>query len=770
MSGEASSSSSSSANALIPRTGAAPKLIAGPKTGQKSLYQQHVLDEDTYTDALSHIISRDFFPNLPHLHATNDYLKALTDNDPELLSASIRRLAALAQEKEMSRTPVGGRRSLDDIDAERARRTELAMTGTPYIALPGARGRPMRTPVGARGWETPAGVAESSRSARRRYEEYDELDGMGRPGGSSSNVQGPGAGLSRPIKRKRQREVRDDLSLDAFQRNYTSEDNASFVQIVDQENARRREERWGWAWEAEKKAEQRRLVGEEKRKMILDAATSGNWRVNGEGRRLIGGLAEGGSDKAVGEAWKDVKLIEGLESDEAKNGHNDLETSGNGSSEESVETGALIPHASGSSSASTALIKVAESPSGPSANLAEIALPPKHPLTQALAEAGLPGTALISTEDGQIVPYREGAAGASDGRGRGAEEKSDRERIERAAMGDEEKETVSLGGSGADQWGYKTRNNLMFPADSNTAPYPKPKPSTENASVIANPPSISHANTRLPDDEDVGPASASRAGSSRRGSSPARSWVDAAVRGTPYHREPSMPTIDSYPLLPNDPSPSPHELPSLLTWGTLLATPRALDGDGDSSSNDPLDSNSTPARSFTMPETKRRDELGRKLGDKASRSMNARAKSFLPPPTPQSRTSTATPGRSSSSLSSALRSAADKTQRSVRGGGGGAGGGSGGSVFGGNMLPPSATPRRADNLTPAARKLLERSVGRSPMPASSSSSNGMGTKMGMSTGGRNRGAVMESRSGWGGLGGTGAKIDKRMSWTPSPRK
>ncbi|WVF67752.1 hypothetical protein IAT40_002511 [Kwoniella sp. CBS 6097] len=755
MSGEPSSSSST--NALIPRTGAAPKLIAGPKTGQKSLYQQHVLDEDTYTDALSHIISRDFFPNLPHLHATNDYLQALTENDPELLSASIRRLAALAQEKEMGRTPVGGRRSLDDIDAERARRTELAMTGTPYIALPGSRGRPMRTPVGARGWETPVGVAESSRSARRRYEEYDELDGMGLPGNSRSNQ--PESGPSRPVKRQRQREVRDDLSLDAFQRNYTSEDNASFVQIVDQENARRREERWGWAWEAEEKAKQRRLEGEEKRKMILDAATSGNWRVNREGRRLIGGLAEGGSDKADGEAWKKVRLIEGLGG--ADGGHQKGDTSDDKETEEGA--GALVTHSS--SSASNALIKVSDSASGPSSNLAEIALPLKHPLTQALAEAGLPGTALISTQDGQIVPYREGAAGASDGRGRGTEEKHERERLERAAMGDEERETVSLGGSGADQWGYKTRNNLMFPADSNSAPYPKPRPATENTQAIANPPSISHANTRLPDDDEVGPASGSRAGSSRRGSSPARSWVDAAVRGTPYHPEPSMPTIDNYPLLPNDPSPSPHELPSLLTWGTLLSTPRALDGEG--SSNDPLDSNYTPARSFTMPENKRRDELGRKLGDKASRSMNARAKSFLPPPTPQSR-STTTPGRSStissSSLSSRLKSAADKTQRSVRGGE---------TQFGGGkMLPPSATPRRADNLTPAARKLLERSVGRSPMSSSSAGGGGGGgMKLGMSTGGRNRGAVMESRSGWGGLGGSAAgKTEKRMSWTPSPRK
>ncbi|WVW80562.1 hypothetical protein I302_102548 [Kwoniella bestiolae CBS 10118] len=690
-------------NALIPRTGPAPKLISGPQKGQKSLYQQHVLDEDTYTDALSHIITRDFFPNLPHLHATNDYLIALTENDPELLSSSIRKLAHLAQEKDSSKsTPVGGRRSLDDIDAEHVRRTrmtEYAMTGTPYISLPGGRARPTRTPVGARGWETPMG----GETNRRGYEDYDELDGTGFASGS--NEAGPS---NRPAKRQRQRMIRDDLSLDAFQRNYTSEDNASFVQIVDEENKRRREERWGWAWEAEKKANQRRIEGEEKRKMILDVATSGNWRVNGEGTRLIGGLAEGGRDRNEGEAWKDVKLItSGKEASSA----NDTACEATVSEENS----ALVPHASASTS--SALIKAGDTPSAPQSNLAEIPLPPKHPLTQALTEAGLPGTALISTEDGQIVPYREGTSGASEGRGRGDEEKAMRLRVETAVMGEEDN-TISLAGSGADQWGYKTRNNLMFPADSNSNPYPKPRPT--NAQTIANPPTISHANTRLPDEEEVRPNRGE--GSSRRGSSPARSWVDAAVKGTPYHREPSMPIINNYPLLPNDPSPSPQDLPSLLTWGTLLSTPRALDGN-----DDPLDS----SRSFKLPETKRRDEIGRKLADKASRSISERAKSF----TPQHARST-------------LRAAADRTQRSVRGEH---------TPGVGRMLPPSATPRRqAEGLTPAGRKLLERSVGRSPMVSSGSG--------GMSTGGKNRGAVMESRSGWGG------KAEKRMTWTPSPRR
>ena len=74
----------------------------------------------------------------------------------------------------------------------------------------------------------------------------------------------------------------------------------------------------------------------------------------------------------------------------------------------------------------------------------------------------------------------------------------------------------------------------MFPADADSNPYPK----SRNAAALPMdagrqaPPAISHANTRLPDEEEVGLAGGTRSGS-RRGSSPARSWVDAAVKGTP---------------------------------------------------------------------------------------------------------------------------------------------------------------------------------------------------------------------------------------------
>jgi protein DGCR14 len=306
------------------------------------------------------------------LHATNAYLSALKNNDPELLSSSIRRLAAIARAKE------GG----DD-----ARVRELENISTPYMNVPGRN----RTPIGARGWDTPV-------DTRRRDSE---------------------AGPSRPTKKVKR--IRDDLSLDSFQANYTSEDNASFVQIVDTENRQRKEERWGWAWDAEKKAEQRRIAGEEKRKMILEAATSGRWMIDADGRRLIGGLAEGGKDRVEGEAWKEVKTITPANKSQAV---------------------VLAP--------TMALVKAGTLPT-----MTETAVPEGHPLQRALAEAGLPSTALISVDDGAIVPHREFTAGEGDGRGRGDADRTRQDQLERSVMGEEESNAISLGGSGVDQWSFK---------------------------------------------------------------------------------------------------------------------------------------------------------------------------------------------------------------------------------------------------------------------------------------------------------------------------
>ncbi|OBZ79084.1 Protein DGCR14 [Grifola frondosa] len=178
-----------------------PPTASTSSQAPRSLNRQVVLDEDEYTEALSHIVARDFFPSLVHLDATNDYLDALHSKDPQAIQASVRRLEGLA-------TPVS-----------RHSRPWQTPSQTPYAA--GPSDTPLRTPRG----EAPA--------KRARYD--------------------------------------TNMSLDNFQAKYTSEDNSSFTQILEEENRKRRE-KWGWAWEAQKRVEaQRDRMLEGRERLLIEA-------------------------------------------------------------------------------------------------------------------------------------------------------------------------------------------------------------------------------------------------------------------------------------------------------------------------------------------------------------------------------------------------------------------------------------------------------------------------------------------------------------------
>ncbi|KAJ3995022.1 nuclear protein DGCR14 [Lentinula boryana] len=234
---------------------------------ERSLNNQAVLEEDEYTTALSHIIARDFFPSLVHLDATNEYLDALNSRDPHLIGASVRRL------EELNNTPM------------------------PVVSR---RGRmPLHTPG-----QTPYAFGPSDTPLR-----------PSRPDGE-------------PAVKKQKFDT--SLSLDNFQARYTSEDNSSFTEILDEEN-RQRKEKWAWAWDAQKRVEEKKLIaGVERERMLLEPPPGSNPGVREkfviEPAKVVGLISSGGSDEQKegeiedsGQATKELVLSkpkQGEEEDE----------------------------------------------------------------------------------------------------------------------------------------------------------------------------------------------------------------------------------------------------------------------------------------------------------------------------------------------------------------------------------------------------------------------------------------------------------------------
>ncbi|KAL7625477.1 hypothetical protein AAE478_004697 [Parahypoxylon ruwenzoriense] len=151
-----------------------PKRIKRPKK---------ILDEDSYTDALSRIIARDFFPGLLESETQQEYLDAIESRDAEWISSASRRLQQVM-------TP--GHRRI-------RRGTSLA---------PGAQ-----TPQGGFVGDTP--MSMSSETTTFTLKETVEVD--------------------------------TNMSLGAFQSKYTSEDNESFYKLLDKQNSKKAEKyAWLW--------------------------------------------------------------------------------------------------------------------------------------------------------------------------------------------------------------------------------------------------------------------------------------------------------------------------------------------------------------------------------------------------------------------------------------------------------------------------------------------------------------------------------------------
>jgi hypothetical protein len=174
---------------------AMPPPAARPAKKRRKL---EVLDEDTYIDSLTQIITRDFFPELPQLRQQVEVLNALESND----TARLRELQAqFSQQRSVSRW-TGGRPS-----------SLRSVTPGGYSAVAGDT--PRGSPIAGDDVDDPLS--------------YRDNDGQLRGDERGEQAEGPGDAASSAAT----------LSLDAFHRKYTSEDNESFEDILEKDEARR---------------------------------------------------------------------------------------------------------------------------------------------------------------------------------------------------------------------------------------------------------------------------------------------------------------------------------------------------------------------------------------------------------------------------------------------------------------------------------------------------------------------------------------------------
>ena len=198
-------STNTQSTALI-RKRADTELMPPPPPAKRIQRPKRVLDEDTYTDALSQIIARDFFPGLLESETQQEYLDALESKDDEWIDSVSRRLRQVM-------TP-GRRRTL----------------ATPLRQATTATGR---TPLNFVG-ETPASVISTATTSAS----------------------------------EKQPTIDTNLSLAAFQSKYTSEDNESFYKLLDRQN-QKRVEKYAWLWTGNKLPSKQQLKQKEVEAKLL---------------------------------------------------------------------------------------------------------------------------------------------------------------------------------------------------------------------------------------------------------------------------------------------------------------------------------------------------------------------------------------------------------------------------------------------------------------------------------------------------------------------
>ena len=181
-------------SALVPRADSAGMQIAQFKAPKPLKPKRRILEEEEFVSALESIITRDFFPNLPKLQAQHEYLQALEANDLDRLrDISIR----------------------------------------------------YQTPL--RGSQTPAGFETPSLAGTPRHRGHHDHDDAS----SVAPESHTGAANGEDAKPK----IDLSLSLNDFLHKYTSEDNESFEEIIEDTRAKLRT-KYQWLYEQSERQQQ----------------------------------------------------------------------------------------------------------------------------------------------------------------------------------------------------------------------------------------------------------------------------------------------------------------------------------------------------------------------------------------------------------------------------------------------------------------------------------------------------------------------------------
>lgn len=174
-----------------------------------------VLDEDDYTDQLSNIIARDYYPGLVEGKAQEEYLAAVESRNSAWIQEAAGRLGNSAISEHTDKT--------------------YGKTTDSRIPVIGSNYRAHDTPVDASVGETPFNTNDAP---------------------PQENI------LSASSK------IPKNISLSGFQATYTSEDNASFNDILDKQNLKRKRDH-SYLWTTDQRIPSERLIQQRRSQALV---------------------------------------------------------------------------------------------------------------------------------------------------------------------------------------------------------------------------------------------------------------------------------------------------------------------------------------------------------------------------------------------------------------------------------------------------------------------------------------------------------------------